>query len=39
MEKKSTYVPALQFGLLTGLVMIVYTLIMYLVGVDMNSSG
>ncbi|HDO06394.1 MAG TPA: DUF4199 domain-containing protein [Bacteroidetes bacterium] len=38
MEKKSTFVPALQFGLLTGLAMIVYTLIMYLAGVDMHSS-
>lgn len=37
MEKKSTFVPALQFGLLTGLVMIVYTLILYLVGVDKQS--
>lgn len=38
MEEKSTFVPALQFGLLTGLAMIVYTLIMYLAGVDMKSS-
>ncbi len=38
MEKKSTFIPALQFGLLTGLAMIVYTLIMYLVGVGMHSS-
>ncbi len=38
MEKKSTFMPALQFGLLTGLAMIVYTLIMYLVGVNMHSS-
>ncbi len=38
MEQKSTFIPALQFGLLTGLAMIVYTLIMYLAGVDMKSS-
>ena len=38
MEKKSTFMPALQFGLLTGLAMIVYILIMYLAGVDMHSS-
>ncbi len=37
MEKKSTFLPALQFGLLTGLAMIVYTLILYLAGVDMHS--
>jgi hypothetical protein len=38
MEKKLTFMPALQFGLLTGFAMIVYTLIMYLVGVNMHSS-
>ena len=38
MEQKSTFLPALQFGLLTGLAMIVYTLILYLAGVDMHSS-
>lgn len=37
METKSTFLPAMQFGLLTGLAMIVYTLILYLVGVDLHS--
>ncbi len=37
MEQKSTFLPALQFGLLTGLAMVVYTLILYLAGVDMHS--
>ncbi len=37
MEQKSTFLPALQFGLLTGLAMIVFSLIMYLAGVDMHS--
>ena len=37
MEKKSTFGPALQFGLLTGLFMIVYGLIMYLTGIDRQS--
>lgn len=37
MEKKSTFGPALQFGLLTGLFMIVFSLIMYLVGIDRKS--
>ncbi len=37
MENKSTFLPSLQFGLLTGLVMVVYTLILYLAGVDMHS--
>ncbi len=37
MEQKSTFFPALQFGLLTGLAMVVYTLVLYLAGVDMHS--
>lgn len=37
MENKSTFTPALQFGLLTGLGMIVYSLILYLLGVDYKS--
>lgn len=38
MENKSTFGPALQYGLLTGLAMIVYSLIMYLLGVNYKSS-
>ncbi|MBN2616610.1 MAG: DUF4199 domain-containing protein [Bacteroidales bacterium] len=38
MENKSTFTPALQFGLLTGLGMIVYSLIMYLLGVNYKST-
>lgn len=37
MENKSTFTPALQFGLLTGLGMVVYSLILYLLGVDTKS--
>jgi len=37
MEQKSTFFPALQFGLLTGLAMVVYTLVLYLAGVDVHS--
>ena len=37
MEQKSTFLPAVQFGLLTGLAMVVYTLILYLAGVDLHS--
>ena len=37
MEKKSTFGPAVQFGLLTGLFMIVFSLIMYLAGVERES--
>jgi len=37
MEQKSTFLPALQFGLLTGLAMIVFSLILYLAGVDIKS--
>lgn len=37
MEQKSTFSPAMQFGLLTGLVLIVYTLILFLVGVGEKS--
>lgn len=37
MEQKSTFSPALQFGLLTGLVLIVFTLILFLAGVGEKS--
>ncbi len=37
MEQKSTFSPAMQFGLLTGLAMVVFTLILFLAGVDMHS--
>ncbi len=37
MEQKSTFLPALQFGLATGLSMIVFSLILYLAGVDIKS--
>ena len=37
MEDKSTFSPALQFGLLTGLVMIVFTLVLFLAGVGEKS--
>ena len=38
MEKKSTFLPALQFGLLTGLAMIIFELILFLAGVSLHSS-
>ena len=38
MENKSTFLPALQFGLLTGVAMVVYTLVLFLSGVDTHSS-
>ncbi|MBN2638642.1 MAG: DUF4199 domain-containing protein [Bacteroidales bacterium] len=37
MENKSTFVPALKYGLLTGLAMIVFSLILYLAGVNYKS--
>jgi hypothetical protein len=37
MEQKSTFSPALQFGLLTGLVLIVFTLVLFLAGVGEKS--
>jgi hypothetical protein len=37
MEQKSTFSPAMQFGLLTGLVLIVFSLIMFLAGVNEKS--
>jgi len=37
MEKKSTFSSSLQFGLLTGLVLIVFTLILFLAGVPEKS--
>lgn len=37
MEQKSTFSPAMQFGLLTGLALIVFTLILFLVGVADKS--
>ena len=38
MENKSTFLPALQFGLLTGIAMVVYSLVLFLSGVDQHSS-
>jgi uncharacterized protein (UPF0333 family) len=38
MEQKSTFLPSLQFGLLTGVAMVVYTLVLYLAGIDTHSS-
>jgi zinc transporter ZupT len=38
MEQKSTFLPALQYGILTGLAMMVFSLILFLAGVDMHSS-
>ena len=37
MEKKSTFMPSFQFGILTGLAMIIFTLIIYLLGVKQQS--
>lgn len=37
MDKKSTFSSSLQFGLLTGLVLIVFTLILFLAGVPEKS--
>jgi hypothetical protein len=37
MEQKSTFVPAIQFGVITGVAMAVYTLILFLTGIDVHS--
>ncbi len=37
MEKKSTFLLSMQFGLLTGIVMAVFSLVLFLAGVDMHS--
>jgi len=37
MENKSTFSSALQFGLLTGIVMAGYTLLLFLVGIDVQT--
>ena len=37
MEKKSTFTPSLQFGLFTGLALIVFSLILFLLGAEKQS--
>ncbi|UBM63178.1 DUF4199 domain-containing protein [Candidatus Sulfidibacterium hydrothermale] len=37
MEQKSTFVPAIQFGIITGVAMAVYTLVLFLAGIDVHS--
>ncbi len=37
MEKKPTFLLAMQFGLLTGIVMAVFSLVLFLAGVEMHS--